>query len=566
MADTTFTAGTTVTSPWLNDVNDHVYGGSVTPKMYGAVGDGVTDDKTALLAAFASGKVVDGGGLTYAINGTCAPTAFAGFQNAKLIQIGDNTTTNLQTLKVVGFSNFFIRDVSINMGTNVSTLFSDDSNSGLYVGGVDSNTYITNFSIINVSVTGNGCGAGIQIRHSKRFTVTNCLVYDRIAGSSPDPTNDSQDGIELVNCANFTLANSNVYNLKTRLGGVDTAKWTRGFLFVEIRDGTIVGCNSTAVDQGFDFSGAYDGTLGYTGNRRWVLSSCTANNCLTYGFKFANVTKEGQVIGCVANNTGTIGFVFSPSAATLPGGLEYLNTQNIDVVGCKVNNVLGTGWSGTGAQGFRIMSNPTYLTYPRGIRFSDCHVADTQTTPTTLAAFASDAAVVTYSSTDYNTNIANTMINCTCTSNIPSFNGDSNKIGPPVCFVTASAVQSIPNAALTTLNWDVNTWDANGLHSTSSNNSNIYIKSPGMYEISAQVTFAGAAGGQRMARLFWNTTFIDRSLVVLPPAAGVDTSLVTKAYFYAKAGDYFSVKVYQDSGGALNLKSNESSFSVRKIG
>lgn len=55
MADTTFTSGTVVTSPWLNDVNDAVYRklhGYINAKEYGVVGDGVTNDTTAMQAFF----------------------------------------------------------------------------------------------------------------------------------------------------------------------------------------------------------------------------------------------------------------------------------------------------------------------------------------------------------------------------------------------------------------------------------------------------------------------------------------------------------------------------------
>jgi hypothetical protein len=531
---------------------------------FGAVGDGVTNDLAAVKAALESGKVVDGGGLTYAISGTCTPTQFVGLQNANFIQIGNNTATNFNTLNIVGFNNFFIDNVSINMGTNVTTLFSDDGNNGLYVAGSAAGSESRNFTISRVRVTGNGCGTGIHVRHAERFTITECLVRDRISGSSPDPTNDSQNGIQITNCANFVLSSCNVYNLRTRVGGVDTNRYTRGFLFVEIRDSSIIGCNSTSTDQAFDFSGAYTASPLYIGNRRWTISACTANNSFTYGFKFANVTRDGLVSNCIANNTGSIGFVFSPSAVSLPAGLEKYNTQNIDVVGCKAVNALGTGASGTNATGFRIMSNPTYTTYPQAIRFKSCSVIDTQDIPTTTAGFDSDAAVIEYPTTGYNQSIANTTNDCTVSSNITQpYN--TLRLGPNLCLVTGTATQSINNTTYTEVDWNLDISDPTGIHSTTSNNNKIYIKTPGWYKISAQIQFATNATGVRIARIVKNSSALDRTTVNAVPTSGTASSVATSIIAYLLSGDNIAVAVYQSSGGSLNVLTNESHFSVALI-
>jgi len=537
----------------------------VTPFDFGAVGNGVTDDRAALKAALESGYPVDGRGYTYAINGSCTPLSIVGLQSANLVQTGDRSASNAQTLNLVGLSNFYLNDLTINMGTGTTTLFSDDGNSGLYIGGVNTTTFIENFRVANVTVTGDGCGSGIQIRHAKRFFVDGCLVHDRLSGSSPDPTNDSQNGIQFVNCANFTLSNSQCYNLQTRLSGVATLKWTRGFLFVECRDCVVVGCNSTTVDQGYDFSGAYVAVDNYIGNRRLTLSGCTANSCGTYGFKFANVTRDALVTGCIANNTATIGFVFSPSAVALPLGLEKYNTQNIDVVGCKVVNVLGTGWSGSGAQGFRIMSNGTYLSYPRAIRFKSCHVADTQDVPTTAVAFASDASVVENPDPGYDKNIANTISDCTADSSVTQFVSTPDTIGPNICQVTGSGTQSIPDTTWTELNWDTDLIDPCGLHSPTSNNSTIFPKTPGWYRLTALANFASNVTGSRQIRFLKNGNVIDRSTAASGGSSASATVLFTSVMIYVDDGDNLRSEVYQSSSGALNFNTNDSHFAVEFV-
>jgi len=577
MATTNFTTGTVITSKFLNDVQDakhlsYTPAGTgavattvqeklsehVSPLDFGAIGDGITDDKAAVKAAMESGYPVDGCGLTYAINGTCQPTSFKGLVNANFIQIGDNSATNVQAIRIVGISDFFIRDVQINMGSNITTLFADDNNSGLYIGGVDKVTFIDNFSISNVSVTGNGCGAGIQIRYAKNFSVDNCRVYDRVSGSIPDPVNDSQNGFCFAKCHKFTVNNCVASNLQTRLAGVATVKWTRGFLFFDAVDCTITGCISELNDQAYDFSGGYVPADGYYGNRQFVISGCTANNAGTFGFKFANVTHNGLVSGCIASNIGSIGFIFSP-AMTIASGAEKYLTQNIDVVGCKAVNMLGTGSSGSNATGFRCMAGETFTSYPRGIRFKNCHVEDNQDVITTTAGFASDVILPTYNEADYNKPISNYVQGCSVGVGITTeFSG----ISPIYANITGSSTQSFNNNTLTEVLWNTTISDNQSLHNPSTNSQYIYIKESGWYKIIAQLNFAANTTGYRFVRLTKNGAAIDRSSIYVIPVPDAPASVATETTIYLKSGDAIAVVALQNSGGVLNLLTNESYFSI----
>lgn len=578
MAQTTFETGMVISSEFLNDIQttNHIYHTSNsiertlaekieesrTPLDFGAVGDGVTNDLAAIKAALESGYIIDGLGLTYAINGTCAPTSINEFHNATLFQIGDNSTTNIQTLKLVDLSNFNLNNITINMGTNVTTLFTDDANSGLYVGGSNYLTRITNFTLTNIKVTGNGCGTGIQIRHADKFIVDTCKVYDRISGSSPDPNNDSQNGFEFVNCNKFVVSNCLVSNLKTRISSVDTIIYSRGFLFSEVVDVSITGCLVNEADQGFDFSGGYVPAENYYGNRQFTISGCVADSCNTFGFKFANITHNGLVSSCIANNIGSIGFVFS--AASYVSGIDNYLTSNIDVVGCKVVNALGTGSSGTNATGFRIMAGSGgSATYPRGIRFKSCSVQDNQTTPTTTGGFISDVALPEYNTTGYNKSIENITLSCTIGDNITTpYTG----INPPLCFVTGTSTQAVSSVTWTELNWNFDISDTSYLHSITSNTQNIYIKTTGWYEIRAQIQFDVNSTGFRSIRFKKNGSIVDRSTVMSPAVSGTGTVVASTVPIFLVSGDRVSVESYQNSGGSLNVNLNESSFNLTWIG
>jgi hypothetical protein len=546
---------------------------TVSFKDFGAVGDGVTDDKAAVLAALQSGYIVDGSGLTYAINGTCAPSSFVGLQNANFIQIGNNTATNFQTLRLVGLSNFFIDNVTINMGTNITTL-ANSGNAGLEIRGLSSGsgpsttfTYVTNFKITRVNVTGNGCGNGIYVAIAKQFNIDNCYVYDRIAGSSPDPVNDCQNGIVTDVCSEFVLSNSRVKNLLTSISGVNTLKFTRGFLFVESSDFTMVGCNATTTDQNYDFSGSVLDTSpsSYQGNTRFTVTGCVSNDSGIYGFKFANVTHDGVISNCIANNSRGIAFIASAQDPSFTLTNKSYVTQNLNFVNCKVVNVLGTNWAGLPARGFNLLGAVGYP-YPRGIKFSNCEVVDNQLTPTTAVAFASGVTLPEHGTAGFDENIANIIEDCS-SKNVTSFNNDIERIGPTVCEVSGTANQSVPNSTFTELDWNFDILDPNFMHSTTSNEGLIYVRMPGCYRVSAKISFRQNASGLRSIRLVKNGTFIDKSTVISSDvSAGYETSVLTYYVDYAEVGTYYSVEVSQSSGGALDIVLPLSYLSVEKIG
>ena len=83
-------------------------------KDFGAVGDGTTNDATALLAALnaATGKVLDGGGLTYKCNSFLAPTS----QNI----VVQNATFDFSGVTTTGATGYILFEGSVGTATAVS--------------------------------------------------------------------------------------------------------------------------------------------------------------------------------------------------------------------------------------------------------------------------------------------------------------------------------------------------------------------------------------------------------------------------------------------------------------
>lgn len=534
---------------------------TVSVKDFGAVGDGVTDDKAAVKAALESGYVVDGGGLTYAIDGTCTPTSFVGLQNANFIQLAP-TTANCATLNIVNISNFFVDNVTIDMGSTVVTSDNDSSNSGIYIGHDTDGSYVTNFKLTRVNVTGDGSGSRIQIRRSKRFTVDNCYVYDCYAGYTPDPTNDIVNGYLFHDCADFIVSNSLLYGLYVRISGVYTTDYNRGFTFSECRDFNVVDCNSTSVSQCFDFSGGVSDTSPsyYEGNRRFTISGCTANNAGLLGFAFKNVTHDGVVTGCIANNPTKSGFWFSSQSLSIPlttAKQWAFYTSRIDVVGCKVVNSKETG--------FRIDSNLSAATpWPNGIRISSCNVIDNQTSPTTTDAYSCQVLLPAYNATGYNKSIANVLENCSASDGVV-YNGSANNFGGNLYVGYGTTTQSIPNGNSTLISWDADLTDPQQMHSASAAPTAVYVKTPGLYRVTAQVQFAANATGERRLTIAVDGSSVNAYTSSAGGSAGSPTTVNVSNIVSCSSGSYVGVFAFQNSGGALNIDLAKSSITVEKV-
>lgn len=135
--------------------------------------------------------------------------------------------------------------------------------------------------------------------------------------------------------------------------------------------------------------------------------------------------------------------------------------------------------------------------------------------------------------------------------------------------VWSTIQQSINNATLTDLTFDSETYDTDNIHSTVTNNNRLTCQTPGIYHIWGATTWAQNGTGERVMHIFLNgTTTIASNIVTVVAAAFAPTTEINTIY-QLNAGDYVTLQVFQNSGGALTAGIGvlyASAFGMQKVG
>jgi hypothetical protein len=128
----------------------------------------------------------------------------------------------------------------------------------------------------------------------------------------------------------------------------------------------------------------------------------------------------------------------------------------------------------------------------------------------------------------------------------------------PIARLQQSVGQSLPNAAWTTLTWDVEYVDDDpdhvGGHDNAVNNSRYTARYAGHYGFGGGVSFVANAVGVRGSRWAVNGVALAASGVVVQAVttAAITTEIpATAIVFYLNLGDYVEMQAFQSSGGAL---------------
>jgi hypothetical protein len=144
----------------------------------------------------------------------------------------------------------------------------------------------------------------------------------------------------------------------------------------------------------------------------------------------------------------------------------------------------------------------------------------------------------------------------------------TNERQTATCRVSKSTSQSIPNSTGTIIIFDTVEFDSDNMYDTV-NPSRLVIPSDGVYQIMGQVIFSlQASAGVRAVGILANGSITIGNQGITTNGANTFGINVGSIYNFKK-GDYIEMNVYQTSGGALDITSDNNtgitSFSAYKI-
>ena len=133
------------------------------------------------------------------------------------------------------------------------------------------------------------------------------------------------------------------------------------------------------------------------------------------------------------------------------------------------------------------------------------------------------------------------------------------------CKVTKSATQSIPDNTDTTLTWNQEEYDTDGMHDNVTDNSEIVINTAGKYEAKMQSEWASDNNGERVLSINLNGQPVARNRSVVDSRShGVVSWMGELA-----VDDVLTVAVFQNRGNSLDFTEGivieNTYFAVQKL-
>jgi hypothetical protein len=367
---------------------------AVDPRAFGASGDGVTDDTTALKSAIAYAVEhdlpVEGGSSQFAVRGNIVVEARSKpwIKSLRLKQLAPSN--DRKTLFFNDCERIRIDHLEIDVGNSTVTGYFNESG-GLWIDGGSGH------DVRNVDAFGHGKNSLISIWNTTRSSFRNLRARDATydARSAKD---DVLQGIFLCRNEGLHIQSPIVANLGGNADLRFPNRYTRGIVGCGNRELTISDAQVTNVDQGIDLTGS-------DGNRNCSVLRARCVECTSVGIKLANSAVDCRVEDCVAERCGLMGFLASGPAEP---GLKF-KTSNCDFIRCTAYDPGFNGFADSAPHaGFRVERNRADWEYPMAIRFIECHAIDRQQRKTMEYGFYEDVR-----SHGDSKRIPNQLINCT---------------------------------------------------------------------------------------------------------------------------------------------------------
>lgn len=506
---------------------------------FGAVGDGATDDTTAINNAHAAGVRLSGLGKTYAVTGNITLPDGAYIEDATFKQLSPTSNTRRTLTKTSGNGPITLRRVKVDKnGATTDGLIGASGAAGIWISGIN------DIRLEDVEVTGNSKGAGIRLDNCDRLQIIRPHIHDMRWSNATDPGTEQILGLWCNDCTDVLVENPRVSELDGQIASDPVRDYqTDGITFGGCSNFSVIGGKVENCGEGLDITGS-------AGNNTFQIIGMTFEDIDAYGFKAANSASDGYVIGCIAKNCGLSGFVVSGAAeASLP------NIEDITFIGCIARNTGSNGnWSASNVAGFAVLQGSFDTHLPAGIRFIECNAIDEQGSPTMKYGFRNEIAP---SASNIRSNeLRGCHVQGATVADTLEFAGDY------FCSLVRTTAQSIPNNTTTLVTWNSELSDDYGLHVA--NASEITAFEDGLFEIFASVEFDVNATGQRVLTL--KVAGSDTNVRDVSIANGsIPITLQVHSLKRVAKGQAIEVSCFQNSGGALDIKANLCRIEVRKV-
>lgn len=272
---------------WADEHDEEIVNGYVTPEMYGAKGDGTTDDTEAIQSALVSGRDVYFGKKTYCVSETLVLSGS--------IHMGSDTTIKAIGTMASVFSATNIGDRLRFIGGVIDC--NSNADSGITLSGVNG-AYIQNLKILNA------VESSIKITSGGHNWILGCKLYNQltlangITSNSPD-LKVSDCEIYYTSCGiEQTYGILFVSNTHIWSGGAQNASTTSVGIQMSVQTNPRLLANNLYLDSFYtavDF-GASVGKLKMSECLFYWATTTTPQEC--YGVK-AGANSEVNLSGCL---------------------------------------------------------------------------------------------------------------------------------------------------------------------------------------------------------------------------------------------------------------------------